>query len=178
MIFVSIRLYSVDQTWDWTVGLDCGTGPRESYTHHFGWLKRQGNIQLPPTQYASFSCNTAAILDVSHKDIAGSDIRSWKLYVWHIYAYIAYNRLTITTTWLLRSKWCLRQGFNFGVAKVTKITVNVLCGNCFRWWHQGCTSYVAFFYQTGKEREGRKYSTCKKDGCGSMWGIRKYMWED
>ena len=37
---------------------------------------------------------------------------------------------------------------------------------------------ASIFYQTGKEREGRKYSTCKKDGCGSMWGIRKYMWED
>ena len=46
------HLYLVDWTQDWTVGLDYGTGLRQSCAHHFGWLKQ--HIQLPLTKYASF----------------------------------------------------------------------------------------------------------------------------
>ena len=56
------RLYSVDWTQDWTVGLDCGTGLRESCANRFEWLKRYRKYtasNLPRMRV--FSCNTAVI---------------------------------------------------------------------------------------------------------------------
>ena len=56
------RLYSVDWTRDWTVGLDCGTGLRESCANRFEWLKRYRKYtasNLPRMRV--FSCNTAVI---------------------------------------------------------------------------------------------------------------------
>ena len=45
-------LYSVDWTRDWTVGLDCGTGLRESI--QMTETTQEIAIQLPLTKYASF----------------------------------------------------------------------------------------------------------------------------
>ena len=49
--------------WDWTVGLDCGTGLTESCAYHFGWLKwhrKYTASNLPRMRV--FSCNSAVIL--------------------------------------------------------------------------------------------------------------------
>ena len=56
------RIYSVDWTWDWTVGLDSGTGLTESCANRFKWLKRYRKYTASNLlRMRVFSCNTAVI---------------------------------------------------------------------------------------------------------------------